>query len=37
MANTWFQKKEKRKITYRTGKNENEIDFVLVGKTTKSV
>ena len=32
MANTWFRKGEKRKVTYSTGENETEIDFVLVGK-----
>ena len=29
---TWFYKKEKRKITYSVGGCETEIDFVLVGK-----
>ena len=32
MANTWFRKGEKRKVTYSAGENETEIDFVLVGK-----
>ena len=32
VANTWFKKKEGRKITYRAGGNETEIDFVLVGR-----
>ena len=32
VANTWFRKWEKRKVTYSTGGNEWEIDFVLVGK-----
>ena len=33
MANTWFRKGEKRKVTYSTGENWTEIDrFVLVGK-----
>ena len=32
MANTWFRKGEKRKVTYSAGGNESEIDFVLVGK-----
>ena len=31
VANTWFQKGEKRKVTYSAGGNETEIDFVLVG------
>ena len=30
VANTWFRKGEKRKVTYRAGENESEIDFVLV-------
>ncbi|XP_015750822.1 PREDICTED: uncharacterized protein LOC107330774 [Acropora digitifera] len=32
VANTWFRKGEKRKVTYSTGGNESEIDFVLVEK-----
>ncbi|KAK2552354.1 hypothetical protein P5673_026427 [Acropora cervicornis] len=32
VANTWFRKGEKRKVTYRTGGNELEIDFLLVGE-----
>ena len=32
VANTWFRKGEKRKVTYSAGGNELEIDFVLVGK-----
>ena len=32
VANTWFRKREKRKVTYSAGGNELEIDFVLVGK-----
>ena len=32
VANTWFRKGEKRKVTYSAGENELEIDFVLVGK-----
>ena len=35
MANTWFYKADKRKITciaYSTGECETEIDFVLVGE-----
>ena len=30
MANTWFHKADKRKITYSGGGCEIEIDFVLV-------
>ena len=33
VANTWFRKGEKRKVTYSAGENETEIDFVLVGIT----
>lgn len=32
VANTWFKKKEKRKVTFSAGGNETEIDFVLVSK-----
>ena len=32
VANTWFRKGEKRKVTYSADENESEIDFVLVGK-----
>ena len=32
VANRWFRKGEKRKVTYSAGENESEIDFVLVGK-----
>ena len=31
-ANTWFKKKDKRKVTYSSTENDTEIDFVLVGK-----
>ena len=31
VANTWFRKGEKMKVTYSAGGNESEIDFVLVG------
>ena len=34
-ANTWFKKGEKRKVTYSTGRNGTEIDFVLVGKKNR--
>ena len=38
MANTWFNKTDKKKITYSAGGCETEIDFVLVGeKYTKYV
>ena len=32
VANTWFKKTDKRKITYSVGGCETEIDFVLVGE-----
>ena len=32
VANTWFRKEEKRKVTYSAGEIRTEIDFVLVGK-----
>ena len=32
VADTWFRKGEKRKLTYSPWGNESEIDFVLVGK-----
>ena len=35
MANTWFEKKEQRKITCSMSGNETEIDFALVGKNNR--
>ena len=35
VANTWFEKKEQRKITYSMIRNETEIDFVLVGRNNR--
>ena len=35
MANTWFEKKDQRKITSNMDGNEIEINFVLVGKKQK--
>ena len=32
VANTWFRKGEKRKVTYNAGGNESDLYFVLVGK-----
>ena len=32
VANTWFRKTDKRKITFKSGNNECEIDFILVNK-----
>ena len=34
MSNTWFKREEKRKVTFRMGENETEIDFVLMKKKT---
>ena len=30
VSNTWFKREEKRKMTFRMGENETEIDFVLI-------
>ena len=35
MANTWFKKTDKKKITYSAGGCKTEIDFVLVRKIHK--
>ena len=35
MANAWFRKGEKRKVTYSAGEIRTKIDFVLVGKGNK--
>ena len=32
VANTWFMKDDKRKVTFNSGGNKTEIDFVLLGK-----
>ena len=32
MSNTWSKREEKRKVTFRMGENEREIDFVLMKK-----
>ena len=32
MSNTFFKIEEKRKVTFRMGKNKTEIDFVLTKK-----
>ena len=29
-SNTWFKREEKRKVTFRTGENETELDFLLI-------
>ena len=35
VANTWFRKEEKRKVTHSAGGNGTKIDFVLVGKENR--
>ena len=37
MSNTWHKRKENRKVTFRMGENETEIDFVLVKKKIPTV
>ena len=32
VSDTWFKREEKRKVTFRNGENETEIDFVLITK-----
>ena len=32
VANTWYKKKNKRKVIYSSGRNDTEINFVLVGQ-----
>ena len=35
VANTWYKKKGRRKVTYSSGGNDTEIDFVLVGNNNR--
>ena len=35
VANTWFEKTDERKITFKSGNNESEIDFILVSKENR--
>ena len=35
ITNTWYKKKDRRKVTYSLGGDDTEIDFVLVGKEKK--
>ena len=37
VSNSWFKREEKRKATFRMGKNEKEIDFVLIKKNTNGL
>ena len=32
VSNTWFKRVEKRKVKFRVGENETEINFVLIKK-----
>ena len=32
VSNTWFKREENRKVTFRMGENETEIDFVMIEK-----
>ena len=32
VSNTWFNREEKRKVTFKMDENETEIDFVLITK-----
>ena len=32
VANTWYKKRDERKVTYSSGGNDTEIDFILMGK-----
>ena len=33
VANTWYKKRDERKVTYSSGGNDTEIDFVLIGES----
>ena len=35
VVNTWFKKTDKRKITFKSGNNKSEIDFILVSKENR--
>ena len=37
VANTWFQKEERRKVTFSAGGNKTEIDFVLIGNEKRKM
>ena len=37
VANTWYKQRGNRKVTYSSGGNDTEIDFVLVGKKRKYI
>ena len=33
VSNAWFKREERRKVKFRMGENETEIDFVLIKRT----
>ena len=35
VANTWFKKMDKRKVTFKSGSNEYKIDSILVSKENR--
>ena len=35
VSNTWFKREDKKKVTFRMGKNETESDFVLIRKVLR--
>ena len=35
VANMWFKKTDKKKITFKSGNNESELDFILVCKENR--
>ena len=35
VSNTWFKREEKRKLTFRIGESETEINFVLIRKESQ--
>ena len=37
VANTWFKKTDERKIMFKSGNNESEIDFILVSKENRKL
>ena len=37
VANTWFKKRDQRKVTFRSGENETEIDYIIVGREAEDI
>ena len=35
VANTWFKKRDQRKVTFRSGGNETKFDYIIVGKRNR--